>query len=79
MSHGLTPAERVALVAAQGGACAICGKVGERLQLHHDHRHCPGRTGCRRCVRGLLCGRCNTALGRIGDHLIPRLIAYLSR
>ena len=78
-SHGLTPGERVALVSAQGGACAICGRLGERLQLDHDHRHCPGKTGCRRCIRGLLCGRCNTALGRIGDHLIPRLIAYLSR
>ena len=78
-AHGLTPAEREALIALQGGACAICGRTGERLEIDHDHRHCPGKTGCRRCVRGALCGRCNTALGRFGDDKIPQLIAYLSR
>jgi hypothetical protein len=78
-SHGLTPAEQAALLVAQGGACAICGRLGERLQLDHDHRCHPGKTGCRRCVRGALCPRCNTALGRFGDRLIPRLNAYLSR
>jgi hypothetical protein len=77
--HGLTADERAALVAFQGGLCAICGRAGLRLQVDHDHRHCPGHTGCRQCVRGAFCGRCNTALGRFGDHLIPRLIAYLSR
>jgi hypothetical protein len=66
-------------MAMQGGACAICGRLGARLQVDHDHRHCPGKMGCRRCVRGALCPRCNTAIGRIGDNLIPKLISYLSR
>ena len=81
-AHGFSAAEIDALRAAQGGLCAICGKPpppGERLEVDHDHRCHPGKTGCRRCVRGLLDGRCNTALGRIGDHNIPRLIAYLAR
>jgi hypothetical protein len=78
-AHGLTPAEIEALIALQSGACAICGRLGERLEIDHDHRHCPGRIGCRHCVRGMLCGRCNTALGRFGDRLIPQLIAYVSR
>jgi len=77
--HGLTPAERDAWAALQGGRCAICGKAGEKLEVDHNHEHCPGKIGCRQCVRGMLCGRCNTALGRIGDKNIPRLIAYLSR
>jgi hypothetical protein len=77
--HGITAAERAYLASIQGGACAICGRTGERLQVDHDHRHCPGREGCRRCIRGLLCGRCNTALGKFGDHHIPQLLAYLSR
>jgi hypothetical protein len=77
--HGLTPSEVDALVALQRGLCAICGRSGQRLQVDHDHRHCPGRTGCRRCVRGMLCGRCNTALGQIGDVNVPRLAAYLAR
>jgi len=81
-AHGMTPAEQDALVALQGGACAICGKVpppGEHLEIDHDHRHCPGKNGCRHCVRGALCGRCNTALGRFGDHNIPRLMKYIAR
>jgi Recombination endonuclease VII len=78
-AHGLTADEVDALIASQGGACAICGRLGQPLQLDHDHRHCLGRVGCRHCVRGMLCGRCNTALGRIGDHLIPQILRYLAR
>jgi hypothetical protein len=78
-AHGITPAERDYLEELQGGACAICGRVGLRLELDHDHRHCPGRLGCRQCVRGLLCGRCNAAIGLVGDAFVPRLLAYLSR
>lgn len=78
-AHGLTPDEIAALIALQGGACAICGRLGEALQIDHDHRHCPGKMGCRHCVRGALCPRCNVALGRFGDHLIPQVIRYLQR
>jgi len=77
--HGLTPGEVAALSALQGGLCAICGRAGQKLQVDHDHRHCPGRTGCRRCVRGLLCPRCNAGLGWIGDESVPRLLRYLAR
>lgn len=78
-AHGLTADEREALFRFQGGACAICGRLGEPLQVDHDHRHCPGSTGCRQCVRGALCPRCNGGLGKFGDRLIPKLLAYLSR
>ena len=78
-SHGLTADERDALTALQGGLCALCGRSGEALEVDHDHRHCPGPVGCRACVRGLLCPRCNTALGKLGDVNIPRLLAYLAR
>lgn len=76
-AHGLTPGEQDALRAAQGGLCAICGRAGQRLQVDHDHRHCPGTEGCRACVRGALCPRCNTHLGGIGDRNIPALLRYL--
>ena len=78
-AHGLTPDEIDALFRMQGGRCAICGRADQPLQVDHDHRHCPGTMGCRQCVRGGLCGRCNSGLGWIGDANIPRLIAYLSR
>ena len=69
--RGLTQTQYDAMLAAQGGACAICrkpetevgGKRGcvtvKRLAVDHDHE-----TGH---IRGLLCRRCNTALGFFGD------------
>ncbi|MBS0167551.1 MAG: endonuclease VII domain-containing protein [Nitrospira sp.] len=48
---------------AQGHVCAICAAPdmvnGKRLAVDHDHK-----TGQ---VRGLLCTRCNIALGHFGD------------
>jgi hypothetical protein len=78
-AHGLTPGEVDALIALQGGRCAVCRRSGQKLQIDHDHRHCPGRLGCRSCVRGMLCNRCNTALGQIGDINVPALVTYLAR
>lgn len=78
-AHGLTPAEQDRLAEVQRGLCAICQEPSDRLAIDHDHRHCAGSTGCRQCVRGLLCPRCNSGLGWIGDRNIPRLLAYLSR
>jgi hypothetical protein len=58
----------LARMEAQGGVCAVCGKAetakdpaGRIKRLAIDHDHTTGRT------RGLLCQRCNTALGLLGD------------
>lgn len=67
------------MVVAQDGRCAICreeetatarGRV-RSLAVDHDHE-----TGA---VRGLLCSRCNTALGLFRDNpaLLLEAIAYL--
>jgi len=77
-AHGLSADERDSLAELQGYRCAICQRPGTALELDHDHRHCRGRTGCRQCVRGLLCPRCNAGLGLIGDAAVPRLLAYLA-
>lgn len=58
-----------AMLAAQDGGCAICKRPpreGERrFAIDHDHSCCPGGYGrtCGKCVRGLLCHRCNLGLG----------------
>ena len=42
--------------------CAICGTM-ESLCLDHDHRCCPGRRSCGKCIRGCLCARHNRGEG----------------
>jgi hypothetical protein len=60
-----------ALYEFQGGKCAIlhCRATGKtrRLAVDHDHKCCPGRTSCGKCVRGLLCNPHNEMFGRNGD------------
>ena len=67
--YGLTAEGLERLRAEQGDSCAICKtKFGRRVKPHVDHWHgcCPtaGRS-CGRCVRGLLCLRCNLIVGLI--------------
>lgn len=56
--YGLTLEEYDQLEIEQGGCCAICGTPGK---LHVDHDHKTQR------VRGLLCGKCNRAIGLMND------------
>ncbi len=75
--YGLTVQEYRALQLAQGDRCAICrrewGRGWNGKGNHVDHDHITGR------VRGLLCGECNTAIGRFGDDpaLLRRAADYL--
>lgn len=70
--YGITPEEYDALLAEQGGGCAICDRTpeenGRRLAIDHDHACCPDRRRtCGQCIRGLLCTPCNNRLGVIED------------
>lgn len=69
-----------ALVLKQSGACAICGCFTEHLVVDHDHRCCPGRITCGKCVRGLLCRNCNIGIGYFNDNIgnLRTAISYLS-
>jgi hypothetical protein len=55
----------------QKDCCAICERPfaemsdRRRPSIDHDHSCCSGATSCGKCVRGLLCCRCNTMLGFI--------------
>jgi hypothetical protein len=57
-AYGISAHEYDELLQSQGDGCAICGRTmyGARLHIDHDHDCC---SGCRDCVRGLLCVRCN--------------------
>lgn len=68
------------LYTLQHGKCAICRQrpLTKRMSVDHDHAHC--KTGCRECVRGLLCARCNhELLGAAHDSLniLRNAVAYL--
>lgn len=85
VTYNLTPEQYKALVAAclknkKGEPlCMMCGKW-KATQVDHDHACCKGPYSCGKCVRGLLCGRCNGLLGRIADstELLRNGIRYLN-
>ena len=76
--YGITAEQYEALLTKQNQVCAICHKSDtKRLSIDHDHACCPGSTSCGKCVRGLLCSRCNSVLGMVEDS--PELLAALAR
>lgn len=69
------------------GVCYGCGKATGKtkaLAVDHDHRcaelngtdHAP-EVGCPKCIRSLLCGQCNTILGRYDAGALRRLVEVL--
>ncbi len=72
--YGMTLEQYDALLQEQGGGCAICERPQrEDIALHVDHEHGSAR------VRGLLCFRCNNALGDFDDDhdRLVRAASYL--
>jgi len=69
------------------GVCYGCGKATGKtkaLAVDHDHEcaskngtdHVP-EVGCLQCIRALLCGQCNTILGRYDAGALRRLVEVL--
>ena len=66
--YGITLADYDTMFESQGGVCAICFQPptgGRRMAVDHNHE-----TGK---IRGLLCHRCNLAIGNLRDD--PEVIA----
>lgn len=72
--YGITPEQYDGMLYAQGGHCAMCPATepgGGRIffSVDHDHACCPtAAKSCGKCVRGLLCLRCNNSLGWYETH-----------
>ncbi len=80
-TYKLTLEQYDEMLEKQGGVCAICGKAevmvhqnGSVKRLAVDHNHDTGQ------IRGLLCARCNAALGQFGDNIehLRSAINYLT-
>lgn len=86
--YGLSLEDYQSLFDKQGGCCAICKKpetyvhnltgTVQNLAVDHDHSCCPGVKSCGKCVRGLLCRRCNVILGMVeNDGILSNMTIYL--
>ncbi len=78
--YAITLADYHEKVRKQGGVCAICSKppAGGRTSsrsLHVDHCHSTG------VIRGLLCSKCNTALGLFDEdkEVVCNALKYLNK
>ena len=77
--YGITLEEYNGRKKRQCNACAICGKEetarwrGTLRSLSIDHDHKTGR------IRGLLCTKCNIALGNVNDDIgiLAKMMEYL--
>jgi hypothetical protein len=75
--YNLSIDEYETLIESQNNSCKVCGthaKNNLKGKLYIDHCHTTGK------VRGLLCMKCNSALGLLNDDktLIQNLLDYLS-
>lgn len=74
-AYGITEAQYQALIVSQNNCCLICKTPAGEHTLHIDHCHVSGK------IRGLLCGKCNKALGLLGDNVevLKAAIKYLRK
>lgn len=72
-TYGINEIQYSEMLTSQNNVCAICKKKETKRDLHVDHDHVTGK------VRGLLCGKCNAALGMVNDdkEILMRMYKYL--
>jgi Recombination endonuclease VII len=78
---GVSLKGKEAILADQGGVCAICERSeraerdGKPIAMAMDHDHATGK------LRGVLCGNCNKAIGKFEDNpdFLRNAIVYLAK
>ena len=76
MDYGINENEYREILEKQENKCAICGKnqklLTKRLSIDHCHHSMK--------VRGLLCSKCNVAIGLLNDDIsiLENAIIYLA-
>lgn len=85
--HGINMEIYNKILLQQGNACAICKKVpvpdslGRIFHIDHNHECCPSSKSCGKCIRGLLCHKCNSGIGFLNDSIenLKSAIIYLRK
>ena len=83
-AHKITLQQYKEMYSAQEGKCKICQTKEEdelKLQVDHDHKCCPTKAwSCGKCIRGLLCAKCNRGLSFFNDDpaLFSAAIKYIT-
>lgn len=79
--YGITEEQYAEMYAQQHGRCAICYEEEKVMAVDHNHMCCPGKSSCGKCVRGLLCNRCNVGIGMLADSqaYLFAAVTYLER
>lgn len=71
--HSITRETFNRILEEQDSRCAICRRDYENFvgswHIDHDHSCCGvrGKKACGNCIRGILCGNCNTGIGMLQD------------
>ena len=63
--YGITLVDELQMLEEQKGLCRICKRHQDvvKFKFHVDHCHKTGK------IRGLLCNKCNQALGNVSDSI----------
>ncbi len=71
--YGIDQKDYDEILEKQNGVCAVCGKKDAPLCV--DHNHISGK------VRGILCRKCNSAIGLLQDdkEIVKRAFEYLEK
>lgn len=77
--HNISIKTLSSMFARYDGACWVC-KTRPATSVDHDHACCSGRDGsCGKCIRGVVCSPCNTAIALLGDNEkgVAKALQYL--
>jgi hypothetical protein len=82
--YGITVEGFNEILRVQRGRCAntACGVLLDKTDhqrlphVDHDHSCCPGKRSCGKCIRGVICAKCNQAAGLAGD--VPAVLRGLA-
>lgn len=79
--YGMTPDQFEQMIIDHDNKCSICDITFDGTpNIDHDHSCCGPKKACAKCVRGLLCTRCNVSVGVLETYkYLEQAIAYIEK